>query len=128
MRRLFSSSPVGGGAAVIVLLVGILNGCASVDPNFAMMNNTVVPVPSGEATAVSAYSLADAMLKAGFTRDEVLDYGTELRNALATSGGAQIRRGKIVEAIFAVHAQELYVTSRTRGTFREELFPDTPAT
>jgi hypothetical protein len=36
-------------------------------------------------------------------------------------GGAQVRTGRIVEAMFAIHGDQLYVTSRTRGTFVQPL-------
>ena len=113
-------------AAIVCAGLLALGGCTTVDPNFARMNDTVVPVPVGEVTAVPAMALAKAMLRAGFTRQQILDHGTEVRNALATAGGAQVRQGNTVDAIFAVHAQELYVTSQTEGTFMQELFPTAP--
>ena len=57
------------------------------------------------------------MLRAGFDREAILEHGPAIRNALATGGSAQVTEGPIVDALFAVHAQQLYVTSRTRGTF-----------
>ena len=65
----------------------------------------------------AAEVLAEAMLRAGFDREAILEHGPAIRNALATAGSAQVTEGHIVDALFAVHAQQLYVTSRTRGTF-----------
>ena len=127
MDRLSRCRPGLQAAAMVLAGLLALGGCTTVDPNFARMNDMVVPVPVGEVTAVPAMALAKAMLRAGFTRQQILDHGTEVRNALATAGGAQIRQGNAVDAIFAVHAQELYVTSRTEGTFMQELFPTLPA-
>ncbi len=75
------------------------------------------PIPVGETAAVTAIDLARAMLTAGFTPDQVLDYGPETRNALATYGGAEIRQDGLVSAIFSVRDNYIYVTSRSRGTF-----------
>ena len=85
---------------------------------------TTAPVSAivvGDATEVSAYDLAQAMLRAGFTRDQILKQGPAVRLALATSGGAQVRDGKVVGALFSVHENQLYVTSRSRGTFVQPL-------
>jgi hypothetical protein len=107
-----------------ILAIGamaLLSGCVSADPNIVMTQEAVTSIPVGESTAVSAYDLAAAMVRAGFSRDQILKDGPAVRNALATSGGAQIRDGKFVSALFSVHAGRLYVTSRTRGTFVQDL-------
>lgn len=61
------------------------------------------------------------MLRAGFTPEQVLDHGPAIASALATSGAAQVRSGDIIEALFAIYSDGLYVTSRTRGTFMQPL-------
>jgi hypothetical protein len=108
------------GAAVIGATLA-LSGCASIDRSIALTKQSVIPITVGEVTAVSAHDLAEAMLRAGFSREQILRDGPAVRNALATSGGAQLRSGKLVEALFAVHGDRLYVTSRTRGTFVQPL-------
>ena len=108
------------GAAVIAATLA-LSGCASIDRSIALTKQSVMPITVGEVTAVSAHDLAEAMLRAGFSREQILRDGPAVRNALATSGGAQLRSGKLVEALFAVHGDRLYVTSRTRGTFVQPL-------
>ncbi len=102
----------------------ILAGCASVDRNIAMTREPVTGIVSGEATNVSAADLAEAMVRAGFTREQILAQGPSIRQSLATQGGAQVRDGKVVGAMFSIHADKLYVTSRTRGTFVQTLRPD----
>jgi hypothetical protein len=92
-------------------------GCSSTDRSVALAKQEVTSIPAGEAAAVSAPMLAEAMLRAGFKKEEVIEYGPEVRNALATSGGAQVRKGHVTEALFAIHSDSLYVTSRARGTF-----------
>ena len=98
-----------------------LSGCASVDRSIDLTQQSVTPITTGDATGISAHDLAEAMLRAGFSREEILREGPAVRNALATSGGARLREGNLVEALFAVHGDRLYVTSRTRGTFVQPL-------
>ena len=108
------------------LVVGLgvqLSACATTDPNVAQMEQTVTPMTVGEVADVSADDLAKAMLTAGFTAEQVLKHGPAVRNSLATSGGAQIRDGKFVAALFSIHSRQLYVTSRARGTFVQPLAP-----
>lgn len=102
---------------VVAAVLFSLAGCASVDRNIATTQQAVTPVPVGEAEDVPASDLALALLRAGFTREDILEHGPALHTALATSGGAQFRRDRVVEAVLAVHSSRLYVTSRTRGTF-----------
>jgi len=103
--------------ATALLLTLVVPACASVDRSVALTEAAVVPITVGDATEVSAIDLSEVMLRAGFTREDILRHGATLHQALATSGGAQMRQGKIVSALFAVHSGRLYVTSRTRGTF-----------
>jgi hypothetical protein len=107
-----------------------LSACASIDRSVALSEAAVVPITAGEAADVPAAALAEAMLRAGFTPEEIIRHGPALHNALATSGGAQVRQARVVSAVFAIHSDALYVTSRTRGTFMQplhgELHPDRP--
>jgi hypothetical protein len=110
----------------LVIVPLLLSGCISADPNMGMVTEAVTAIPVGESTSVSAYDLAEAMLRAGFSREKVLKDGPAVRNALATSGGAQIREGKFVSALFSVHSGRLFVTSRMRGTFVQTLGLERP--
>ena len=96
-------------------------GCASLDRSVALAEQVVTPIAVGDASDVSAYDLAEAMLRAGFTRQQILKDGPAIHNALAKSGGAQVRYGRVAAALFAVHGENLYVTSLTRGTFTQHL-------
>lgn len=108
----------------VALVVGAglaLASCTLADPNVVMTQQAVTPVTAGEAADVSADDLVAAMLKAGFSREQILKDGPAVHKSLATSGGAQIRDGKFVSALFSIHAGKLYVTSRSRGTFMVDL-------
>jgi hypothetical protein len=105
-------------AAVAVLVAVSLSACTTtMDQSVKLASQPVTPISVGDATTVSATELATAMLRAGFTKDEIRAQGPAVFDALATSGGAQVRQGKVVAALFAVHGTRMYVTSLTRGTF-----------
>lgn len=106
-------------AAVAAITLGVaVGGCsATMDRSVMLATEPVVPISVGEQAFVSAFDLAQAMLRAGFSKQEVLRLGPSIHSALATSGGAQVRQNKQVSAMFAVYGDRLYVTSLARGTF-----------
>jgi len=71
--------------------------------------------------AVSAEYVVQVMLRAGFSDEQILQLGTDLRNELARSGAAQISVGDKVEATFAVQGDYVYVTAYKRGSFIYEM-------
>ena len=118
-------------AARLILVSGfaavLLSGCAgAISRSVLLTDQAVTPITNGSATRVSPDDLAQAMLRAGFTRDEILQYGPGVGEALATSGAAQVRRGKVVAALFAVNNGQLIVTSLDRGTFVQPLTAGSP--
>ncbi|MEQ9257997.1 MAG: hypothetical protein RIG84_02745 [Roseovarius sp.] len=94
-----------------------LQACSEMDRNVARADDFVVPVTVGETRVLTASQVANAMIKAGFTYDEIVELGPGLRNAVSTRGGAEVRRGKYIHALFSVQNDRLYVASRTAGTF-----------
>lgn len=99
--------------------VAVLSACAATrfDSNVQLTQEAVTPLVVGESAEVSALVLASAMIKAGFTDEQILREGPGVRNALATSGGAQVRDEESILALFSVQNGLLYVSSRERGTF-----------
>jgi len=57
------------------------------------------------------------MRRAGFSDMQILQFGTEVRNALSQSGAAQIKVRRKVEAVFAIKGDSVYITTRLRGNF-----------
>ena len=104
-----------------LLIIALLAGCAQGDRNVSRLNAGVTKLAVGDPYPVSARDLAAAMIQAGFTGDEVLEYGPEVRNAIGTAGGAQVNRDKFVMAIFSVQDGTLFVSSRDGSTFLREL-------
>jgi len=89
-------------------------GCAVTEPQ-------VLPISNREVAAVSAEYVVQVMLRAGFSDEQILQLGTDLRNELARSGAAQISVGDKVEATFAVQGDYVYVTTYKRGSFIYEM-------
>jgi len=89
-------------------------GCAGSGAQVVALNNT-------EVAALTADDVVRIMRRAGFSDQQVLDLGTDLRNTLASSGAAQIRVGEKVESIFAVSGRWLHASSRSRGSFIYDL-------
>ena len=87
-------------------------GCAT-----NQSHGRVDPLPSQQVVALSADDVVRVMRRAGFSDEQILEFGTDVRNGLASSGAAQVRVGKKVEAIFAVDGNYLHGTSRPRGSF-----------
>lgn len=93
-----------------------LAACAG-DSNLRRVSEPVTSMSLGTPGEVAAPSLARAMLRAGFTREEILDLGPGIRRSIAESGGAQARRQGEVVALFSYKEGKLYVTSTNSGTF-----------
>ena len=93
-----------------VAVVGCVGGGAST-------GISIEPLPNHEVAALDSDDIVRIMKRAGFSDEQILEHGTELRNTLATSGAVQIRIGEYVEAIFAVSARYLHITTRLRGSF-----------
>ena len=85
--------------------------------NLKHASDPVAPVPVGEPGEISPGTLAEAMIRAGFTRQEVLDLGPGIHLSIEKTGGAQARRHGEIFALFLYKEGKLYVTSATSGTF-----------
>ncbi len=107
----------------LVLATFLLIGCA-MDNNLQRVNESVSPVAVGDPGEVGAMALARSMIRAGFTRNEILELGPGIRSSLARTGGAQARRKGEVVALFSHKDAKLYVTSGTSGTFVVDLNVD----
>lgn len=76
----------------------------------------VLPVANRDVIALDADDIVRLMRRAGFSDEQIIDAGTELRNSLATSGGASIRTGDRVQAVFAVDGNCVHVSSHQTGS------------
>ncbi len=80
----------------------------------------VVPMSNRNVLALNPNDVVEIMRRSGFSDNQILEYGTDLRNGLAESGAVQIKIGKKVEAVFAINLNEgdyVYISTRLRGNF-----------
>jgi len=108
-------------SSLFVASVAVFTLSACTDTNFTAVDATVVPVVVGDTAILSADTVVEAMLRAGFTQSELLEHGPALRNAISTRGGAQVRRGSTIHSVFSVDDGNLFVASKNTGTFALEL-------
>jgi len=99
-------------ALTIVLLLIALSivGCAQT-------RLQIIPLSNRDVAILSADDVVQVMRRAGLSDEQILEFGTDLRNGLALSGAAQLMVGDRVEAIFAAQGNHVYVTTRMRGSF-----------
>ena len=84
------------------------------------MGIRVVPMSNRSVLALSPDDVVEVMKRSGFSDNQILEYGTDLRNGLAESGAVQIKIGKKVEAVFAINLNDgdyVYISTRLRGNF-----------
>ena len=111
---------------LLLLVSGAVVGCEST-PATESRDLRVVPFANRYVTALDASQTVELMRRAGFSRDQILEHGTDLRNALAVHGGGRIHQGHRVRAIFAVHEHHLYVSTDTGAAFIYELETPEPS-
>lgn len=74
-------------------------------------------VPNGSILALSADDIVQVMSRAGFSDEQIIEFGPGLRSALLNSGACQVKQGRIVEAVFAVQGKYVHVATKMRGSF-----------
>ena len=114
----------------LVGLMGLtLAGCGQLHwPRLGKANQTsglrVIPKDSryGLTRIFTADDIVTMMLHVGFSEKQTFELGENLRDALASSGAAEIRRGKEVQAIFAAYENDcIFITIRTGATYIYEV-------
>jgi len=100
-------------------LAFLQNGCCHYRPDSNEL--AVVPLANQNIVALEAEDIVRMALRAGFTDEEILTVGTDLRNQMAASGGAQVVEGKLVRAMFACNPPYIHASSLMRGTFIYDL-------
>ena len=96
--------------ALALLLLAVAAGCANTRAHVVVLSNR-------EVIALDADDVVRVMRRAGLSDEQILDLGTELRNALASAGAVQIRAGRKVEVILAVDGHYVRGSCRQGGSF-----------
>ena len=94
------------GSVVIMLTLLVLLALGAVGCGRNSTGIRVVALSNRDVLALSPNDVVEVMRRAGFSDNQVLEYGTDLRNGLAESGAVQIKIGKKVEAVFAINLNE----------------------
>lgn len=106
------------GALLLVSLTA--GGCQSTSKDLR-----VTAMSTSRTAALEAAQVVQVMRYAGFSDEQILESGTDVRNAISQAGGANIRIGDRTEALLAVEGQTLHVSSRSGGTQVISLQPAT---
>jgi len=77
----------------------------------------IVPIPSRNVMALTADDIIQVMSRAGFSDEQIIEFGPGIRRGLLDSGAVQIRQGRLVQAVFAVQDDFVYVSTSVRGSF-----------
>jgi hypothetical protein len=115
--KLISQVSRNGGVIVASLLLTLLAfgvvSCAA----YTHRGLDIVPINNQDVLTLSSDDIVRVMRRAGFSDNQILEYGTDLHNALAHSGAAQIKIRKNPEAVFAINGDAVYISTRLRGNF-----------
>ena len=98
---------------VLVLVFGVA-GCAHTVEHSRLQ---IIPLTNQYTLALSADDIVEVMRRAGFSDEQILELGPDMYEGLLHSGAAQLKVDDEVEAIFAVHGDCVYITTRMRGSF-----------
>jgi NACalpha-BTF3-like transcription factor len=126
-RRWRVKFPALAGALLLALAALGVVGCAHVDNMARRIGKytgiiktaqlQIIPLSNQQVVSLKADDIVLIMRQAGFSDEQILQLGTDLRNALLLSGAAQVKLRDKVEAIFAVHDNYVFITTRLRGSF-----------
>jgi len=104
----------GSGVIIVSLLLALLAfgvvGCAQ-------KGFEVIPLNHQEVLTLSSDDVVRVMRRAGFSDNQILEYGTELHYSLSRSGAAQVKINKRLQAVFAINGDSVYISTRLRGNF-----------
>ena len=104
----------GSGVIIVSLLLALLAfGVVSC----AQRGFEIIPLNHQEVLTLSSDDIVRVMRRAGFSDNQILEYGTDLHDALSRSGAAQIKINKRLQAVFAINGDSVYISTRLRGNF-----------
>ncbi len=101
--------------AGILLLLCV--GCAHAPSRYGTPETAIIPLPNNENVDLKAEDVAKIMRRAGFSDQQIIDLGPDLRNQMADTGAAEVKMNDKVEAIFAVKGPYVHGSSRRTGSF-----------
>jgi hypothetical protein len=77
----------------------------------------IFPLNSQNVLTLSSDDVVRVMRRAGFSDNQILQYGEDLHLALSQYGAAQVKIGKKLQAVFAINGDAVYISSRATGNY-----------
>lgn len=114
MKSIGYEVSIGGWIIILLLLTFSAVGCANTTAHTKFQ---VIPLSNQNIADLSAKDIIQVMRRAGFSDEQILELGADLRDGLSMSGAAQVKIGDKVEVVFAVHSDCVYISTRLRGNF-----------
>lgn len=81
----------------------------------------IMPQPNREVADLNPDDVVRIMRRIGFTDEQILELGTDMHEALFSSGAARVIYGQETEALARVNGMQVYIGSRSRGNFVYDL-------
>jgi len=85
----------------------------------------------GQAVDLKASEIIHIMQRIGLTREQIIDLGPDLRNAMRATGAAELMHGEQTVVRLAANEDHLFVQSRSQGSFvyclKEQRFVPVPS-
>ena len=100
---------------ILILALGIM-GCAPATNSYSSRLR-ITPLSNQNTINLRADDIVRMMQRVGFSDEQILELGTNMRDSLLRSGAAQLEINDEVEAIFAVNNDFVYIATRLRGSF-----------
>jgi hypothetical protein len=107
--KLMSGKPRNIGVIIVLLFLALL---AFGTVSCAHRSLQVIPIRSQNVLTLSSDDVVRIMRRAGFSDEQILEYGTHLHDALSQSGAAQVKTKRGVKAVFAIKEDSVYISSR----------------
>lgn len=98
---------------LVLLLLALAIGMSGCDQERLVF----MPRPSRAVLALSADDIVQVMSRAGFSDEQIIEFGPGLRSALLNSGACQVQQGETIQAIFAIQNHYVHVSTKMRGSF-----------
>jgi len=87
-------------------------------------------VGGGQAVDLKASEIIHIMRRIGLAKEQIVDLGPDLRDAMRATGAAELMHGEQTEVRLAANEDHLFVQSRSQGSFvyclKEQRFVPVP--
>jgi len=100
---------------ILILALGI-GGCTTATNSYSSRLR-ITPLSNQNTINLRADDIVQMMQRVGFSDEQILELGTNMRDSLLRSGAAQLEINDKVEAVFAVSNDFVYIATRLRGSF-----------